>query len=104
MPDFDSLRERRWHKVDDPPRPTVLLEAFRRDPVANPLRTPSGRIEIFSATVEGFGDCRGHPAWYEPAEWLGGDRSRFGLHLLCHQPPGKLHSQLDHGAVDGHLR
>ena len=29
--------------------------------------TPSGRIELFSETIEGFGydDCPGHPAWLE---------------------------------------
>ena len=38
-----------------------------------PLPTPSGRIELASATIAGFGydDCPGHPAWMEPAEWLG---------------------------------
>ncbi len=33
------------------------------------LRTPSGKIEIFSETIDSFGyeDCPGHPAWLEPS-------------------------------------
>ena len=45
----------------------------RRPATRKPLPTPSGQIEIFSETIAGFGydDCPGHPAWIEPAEWLG---------------------------------
>ena len=34
-------------------------------PTATPLPTPSGRIELFSETIAGFGyaDCPGHPTW-----------------------------------------
>lgn len=82
-------------------KPVILLEDFRNDPVGNPLTTPSGRIEIFSETIYGFGldDCRGHAMWFEPHEWLGqvgeGDTR---LHLLSDQPQRRLHSQLDAGA------
>jgi biotin/methionine sulfoxide reductase len=87
-----------------PPGPGrhTLFERFRADPDGAPLPTPSGRIEIFSATVAGFGypDCPGHPAWLEPGEWLGGPRARrFPLHLIANQPATRLHSQLDVGAV-----
>ncbi|NIP72913.1 MAG: hypothetical protein GWO16_07715, partial [Gammaproteobacteria bacterium] len=56
-----------------PDTPFVALGDFRADPAAHPLGTPSGRIEIFSETIAGFGydDCPGHPAWMEPLEWLG---------------------------------
>ena len=52
----------------------TLLADFRADPHAHRLATPSGRIEIYSSTIDGFGyaDCAGHPRWYEPDEWLGG--------------------------------
>ena len=66
----------------------------------HPLKTPSGKIEIFSETIASFGydDCPGHPAWLEPDEWLGSPAAeRFPLHMLSHQPRDKLHSQLDHG-------
>ena len=71
--------------------------AFRQDPSASPLPTPSGKIEIFSETVEGFGydDCRGHPHWYPQRTEI--DAARFPLHVVCNQPHQRLHSQLDYG-------
>jgi biotin/methionine sulfoxide reductase len=78
----------------------TLLADFRADPEGNRLGTPSGRIEIFSETIDGFGydDCGGHPRWYAPAEWLGGQRAAsYPLHLIANQPATRLHSQLDIG-------
>jgi len=77
-----------------------LLSAFRADPQAHRLKTPSGLVEISSAIIAGFdyGDCPGHPSWIAPDEWLGGARaSMFPLQLIANQPPGRLHSQLDFG-------
>ncbi len=105
IPGFDDFwREGEAVLADDPAglRPPSAFALLRRDPVAHPLPTPSGRLELFSATVAGFGydDCPGHPAWREPEEWLGGAAAeRHPLHLLSHQPATRLHSQLDHGAV-----
>jgi biotin/methionine sulfoxide reductase len=78
--------------------PTILMKEFRDDPVANPLKTPSGKIQIYSDVIAGFehDDCPGHPAWREPVEWLGAESAeRFPLHLLSDQPTHRLHSQLD---------
>jgi biotin/methionine sulfoxide reductase len=78
------------------------LRRFRDDPAAHPLPTPSGKIEVFSETIAGFGypDCPGHPSWLEPDEWLGGALAqRFPLQLVSNQPSGRLHSQLDFGAA-----
>ncbi|MEW2016603.1 molybdopterin-dependent oxidoreductase [Rhodococcus sp. NPDC076796] len=100
-PEYENFRREgsfRMKTEDD----LTFFEDFRRDPVGNALRTPSGKIEIFSATVAGFDyeDCRGHPMWFEPQEWLGGPRAeQFPLHLIANQPRTRLHSQLDHGAV-----
>ena len=79
----------------------TLFDRFRADPDAHKLKTPSGRIELFSATIDGFGydDCPGHAVWLEPEEWLGGTRAeRFPLHLIANQPASRLHGQLDAGA------
>ncbi|MER6398759.1 molybdopterin-dependent oxidoreductase [Kitasatospora sp. NPDC001603] len=76
------------------------FEALRSDPQRFPLTTPSGRIEIFSEEIDSFGydDCTGHPAWFEPVEWLrGGLSERFPLHLISNQPASRLHSQYDNG-------
>ena len=74
----------------------VFLGSFRNDPAANPLPTPSGKIELFSETIAGYGydDCPGHPTWFEPYERLGGDTEQ--LHLVSNQPTTRLHSQYDH--------
>ena len=101
-PDFDEFWERGYIETPLQPRPYVLFEDFRRDPDSYPLPTPSGRIEIFSETIAGFGydDCLGHPAWFEPAEWLGGRQAqRYPLHLLTSQPATRLHAQMDMGRV-----
>ncbi|MBF6328049.1 molybdopterin-dependent oxidoreductase [Nocardia transvalensis] len=80
--------------------PQVMFADFRADPEAHPLSTPTGRIEIFSATIDtyGYADCPGHPVWLEPQEWLGSPAAaRFPLQLVANQPRTKLHSQLDVG-------
>jgi biotin/methionine sulfoxide reductase len=45
-----------------------------------------------------YADCRPHPAWIEPAEWLGKPSDPGQLHLISHQPAGRLQSQLETGA------
>jgi biotin/methionine sulfoxide reductase len=85
----------------EPYRDTVFA-AFRADPAAHPLQTPSGRIELFSETVAGFGlpDIAGHAQWREPTQWWNSPLAKeFDLHLLCNQPTHRLHSQLDMGAA-----
>ena len=99
IPSYEKFREERWFKIKDPSKPTLMLKDFRKDPIQNPLNTPSGKIEIYSKTVENFGydDCRGHPMWVEPCEWLGLKDKVYPLHLISNQPKNKLHSQMDHG-------
>ena len=102
LPAFAEFWARGLAEMSLPARPAVFLSAFRADPVAHRLPTPSGRLEIGSMTIASFGyeDCPGHPVWLEPAEWLGGAQAaRFPLHLLSNQPHTKLHSQYDHGAL-----
>ncbi len=101
LPALDQLRKDGWHKIEPPESPHIMLADFRGDPGAHPLETPSGLIEIFSDAIDSFNydDCPPHPAWLEPAEWLGMDRKPFPLHLISNQPTTKLHSHLDHGSV-----
>jgi biotin/methionine sulfoxide reductase len=81
-----------------PQQEPILFGNFRENPDSRPLDTPSGRIELASETIRSFDydDCPPHPAWLEPAEWLGSPTSRrYPLHLLTNQPAHRLHSQLD---------
>lgn len=98
LPTFDAFWEKALVELPSPEENTVLFDAFRQDPEANPLKTPSGKIEIFSRNVAGFGlpDCPGFPVWLEPQEWLGGEAAgRYPFHLISGQPKDKLHSQMD---------
>jgi biotin/methionine sulfoxide reductase len=72
------------------------LRAFKKDPDGAPLKTPSGRIEVFSETVASFGesDCLGHPAWLAPSDV---PSVNAPLILVANQPSTRLHSQLDFG-------
>lgn len=102
LPSFEEFWDAGGVRLPANDRPVRQLDLFRQDPLKHPLATPSGRIELFSERLDGFGSsgCLGHPAWFEPAEWLGSPRSRrYPLHLLSDQPWTKLHSQLDHSAL-----
>jgi anaerobic dimethyl sulfoxide reductase subunit A len=95
IPDFDEFRRtgiqrRVW------PEPHVAFADFRRDPAANPLATPSGKIEVYSTDAAAQGDDRGVPAVprYQPP-WEGRDdplRERFPLQLLTPHPKHRTHS------------
>ena len=102
LPEFDTFWADGHLEMPLSDRERVIFEDFRRDPAAHPLGTPSGRIEIYSATIHGFAydDCPGHATWMEPAEWLGAARAEtYPLHLVSNQPQTRLHSQLDGGAT-----
>ncbi|KJC60382.1 biotin transporter BioY [Bradyrhizobium sp. LTSPM299] len=72
------------------------LRRFREDPVARPLPTPSGRIEIASKKIADHGDadCPGHPVWLEKTDVPEPGSPFF---LIANQPTTRLHSQLDFG-------
>jgi biotin/methionine sulfoxide reductase len=102
LPDFDAFWRAGHVELPAPEDPPILFAPYRADLQAHPLRTPSGRIELFSETIAAFGydDCPGHPVWLEPAEWLGSERAHiYPLHLISNQPRSRLHSQLDCGEV-----
>ncbi len=98
FPDFDTFWQKGFVELPEPEEDFVLFAKFRADPQTHALRTPSGRIELYSQTIAGFAlpDCPPHPSWMPPAEWLGAHSAeRFPLHLLSIQPGDRLHSQLD---------
>ncbi|MCV5976186.1 trimethylamine-N-oxide reductase TorA, partial [Escherichia coli] len=57
MPNFskfwedNQLIEMKWNEKN---AQFVRYADFREDPIMNPLGTPSGKIEIFSKTIEGY--------------------------------------------------
>ncbi|ELY2741269.1 dimethylsulfoxide reductase subunit A [Cronobacter turicensis] len=51
LPDFDTFRKQGIFKLRDPQGHHVAYQAFRENPAANPLDTPSGKIEIYSSAL-----------------------------------------------------
>ena len=101
LPDFATFWADGVVSLPQPPRPEPLFASFRADPDKHPIATPTGKVELFSATIDGFGydDCPGHPVWMEPKEWLGSPLTqKFPIHLVTNQPTTRLHSQYDNGA------
>src|SRR5665213_1958357 len=89
MPDFDTFWASGYLEIPAAAEEYVLLGDFRADPEKHRLRTPSGRIELYSEKIAGFGydDCPPHATWIEPWEWLGGpDATAYPLHLISSQP------------------
>lgn len=98
LPEFEAFWQAGLIDLGPHDAPFDMHAAFRADPAAHPLRTPSGKIEIVSDRIAGFAldDCPGHPVWREPFEWLGAPiAARYPLHLISDQPERRLHSQLD---------
>ncbi|MEM7438958.1 MAG: molybdopterin-dependent oxidoreductase [Pseudomonadota bacterium] len=98
LPDWDSFLAGEPVELPDPTPDQIFLSDFRDDPAGHPRETPSGRLELFSATVAGFGlaDCPGHATWNPPKETPAKDT--YPLALLSGQPGTRLHSQFDNGA------
>jgi biotin/methionine sulfoxide reductase len=102
VPDFERFWAEGFVEVPAPEQDYVQFAEFAADPAANPLNTPSGKVEIFSETISSFGyaETPGHPVWREPTEYLGSAlAAQFPLHMLSFQPSTRLHGQLDSGPV-----
>jgi anaerobic dimethyl sulfoxide reductase subunit A len=79
--------------------PAVAFTAFRDDPSAHPLATPSGKIEIFSAAEHGRGKPLEIPAvpkyiqeWESP---FGPEARRFPLQVVGHHSLARVHSTME---------
>ena len=79
----------------------VRFGEFREDPILNAIGTPSGLIEIYSDTIAAmkYDDCKAHPMWFEPIEWLGMKDKPAEFHMLSPHPTDRLHSQLSNTAL-----
>lgn len=52
IPSLEQLRKEGPYTIVAPKEGRIALEEFRNDPEANPVGTPSGRIEIYSTKLE----------------------------------------------------
>ncbi len=78
--------------------PAVACADFRKDPVKNPLTTPSGKIEIFSQRLDAQNKPKEIPAvpkyiqeWESP---FGPEAKKFPLQALGHHTLARVHSTL----------
>lgn len=104
MPKFrDFWKQNKPVTFDTPYENTqfVRYSDFREDPILNPLGTPSGKIEIYSKTIEEmhYKDCKAHPTWFEPAEWVGMKDKPAEFALISPHPSNRLHSQLNNTSL-----
>ena len=102
IPDFDRFWADGFLEIPQRAEEYTLYADFRADPEHKKLSTPSGRIELYSEKIAGFGydNCPPHATWIEPSEWLGAEAAKMlPLHLISSQPRYKLHSQMDAGPV-----
>lgn len=81
----------------------IAGKAFRADPVANPLKTPTGKIEIYSPTMAAQNDPAEIPAIpeYIP-EWEGVSdplREKYPLLMVGHHSVQRSHSTFDNVAA-----
>lgn len=51
LPTYDEAMDMGVYTRKNPKGATIAFEAYRNDPTANPLDTPSGKIEIYSETL-----------------------------------------------------
>ena len=103
LPDLETARRMGMVKRKAPEEARVGLAKFREDPAANPLKTPSGKIEIYSERLAEIA-----AAWQLPegdaitplpqyaATWEGFEdaetRNEFPLQLFGRHPKGRTHS------------
>ena len=103
LPDFEKFWTGEHFSIKNQIKEVKLIpELFRENPRKHPLKTPSGKIEIFSKTISDFNysECKGLPTWFNKTEGLGSPLSKkFPLHLISNQPANRLHSQLDFSAI-----
>ena len=100
LPTFISFWKKGYFEIPKLKKDKIMFKDFVINPLKNKLNTPSGKIEISSKTIKKFKlkDCKQHPSWFEPYEWLG-NKNNFTLHLISNQPQFKLHGQLDNAKL-----
>jgi len=98
-PEFQEFWDEGFFQMPEPEADYVMFAAYRADPLANRLGTPSGKIELYSDLAAAEEGQPGHPAWLDPEEWLGAPLAQqYPLHLLTPQPDRRLHGQMDFAA------
>ena len=102
LPPLDELREMGVWRKRNPKGSTIGLAGFRSDPEANPLPTPSGKIEIYSDRLATMAETweladgdvitalpEYHATWEMPGDPL---QEKYPLQCIGHHYKGRTHS------------
>ncbi len=100
IPSLDELEKENTGVYSRPVTdPAVAFRDFRKDPAANPLNTPSGKVELFSERLFRMGNPREIPAvpkyiqeWESP---FGEESIRHPLQAMGHHYMARVHSTHD---------
>ncbi|ESM18706.1 DMSO/selenate family reductase complex A subunit [Enterobacter hormaechei] len=108
LPSYDALKKMGIYKRKDPNGHFVAYKKFRDDPDANPLKTPSGKIEIYSSKLADIAatwelqkdeTITPLPVYTSTFEgWDAPERSKFPLQLFGFHFKARTHSS--YGNVD----
>ncbi|MEG1209635.1 MAG: selenate/tellurate reductase subunit YnfE [Leclercia sp.] len=108
LPAYEALKEMGIYKRKDPNGHFVAYKKFRDDPAANPLKTPSGKIEIYSgrlAEIAGKWELEKDetisplPVYATTFEgWDDPERKQFPLQLFGFHYKARTHSS--YGNID----
>ena len=86
LPPFEAFWAEGEFELPPPVKPSVMLESYRTDPVANRLPTQSGKIEIFSTIARSDKTiCAGIPRGTSPRNGAAHACEALPLHLISHQ-------------------
>lgn len=108
LPSYDDLKKMGIYKRKDPAGHYVAYKKFRDDPQANPLKTPSGKIEIYSSSLAKIANTWEIPEGEvisplpvyasTPEGWDDPARSKYPLQLFGFHYKSRTHSS--YGNID----
>ena len=108
LPSYDDLKKMGIYKRKDPAGHYVAYKKFRDDPQANPLKTPSGKIEIYSSRLARIANTweipKGEvisplPVYAStPEGWDDPARSKYPLQMFGFHYKSRTHSS--YGNID----
>lgn len=108
LPSYDDLKKMGIYKRKDPAGHYVAYKKFREDPQANPLKTPSGKIEIYSSSLANIANTWEIPEGEvisplpvyasTPEGWDDPARSKYPLQLFGFHYKSRTHSS--YGNID----
>jgi anaerobic dimethyl sulfoxide reductase subunit A len=102
LPSFEQIRKMGLYKGQKISKPAIAFEDFVKDPIANPLKTPTGKIEIFSTYLNEISKTWILPKGYfitplpefndMPYGPLDPNKSKYPLQYFGYHYKGRTHS------------